>query len=103
MDHRHSDSLRACHTRAVFTGMNGATMSKGLIRSGWLLLFELLFYSMISFLILHVIVLRTANQQLAHYATVPATLERLAFNTFTMTLYLHYMRLGEAKGQQAAF
>ncbi|MGP3792009.1 DUF748 domain-containing protein [Pseudomonas sp. B392_1p] len=78
-------------------------MSKGLIRTGWVLLVALLVYSLIGFLILPGIALRIANQQLAQYATVPATLERLEFNPFTLTLDLHNLRLGEAEAPQAAF
>ncbi len=78
-------------------------MSKGLIRTGWVLLVALLLYSLIGFLILPGIALRIANQQLAHYATVPATLERLEFNPFTLTLDLHNLRLGEAEAPQVAF
>jgi uncharacterized protein involved in outer membrane biogenesis len=81
----------------------GAAMSKGLIRTGWIVLVALLVYSLIGFLILPGVALRIANQQLAHYATVPATLERLEFNPFTLTLDLHNLRLGEAEAPQVAF
>ena len=78
-------------------------MSKALIRTGWVLLVAALAYSLIGFLILPGIALRVINQQLARYATMPATLERLEFNPFTLTLDLHSLHLGEAEAPQVAF
>ena len=41
------------------------------------------------------------NQQLAQYATVPARLERIEFNPFSLELTLWGLRLGEENPQLA--
>lgn len=63
----------------------------------------LVFYALIGFFIVPGVALRIANQQLAHYATEPAQLERLEFNPFRLTLDLYNLRIGEAEAPQVAF
>ena len=63
----------------------------------------LICYSLLGFLILPGIALRVANQQLAQYATVPASLERLEFNPFSLELTLFNLRLGETGDEQLGF
>ena len=46
----------------------------------------LICYSLLGFLILPGIAQRIANQQLAAYATVPASLQRVEFNPFSLEL-----------------
>ena len=58
------------------------------------------FYSLIGFLILPGVALRIANQQLEHYATQPARLDRLQLNPFTLELKLWGLHLGEPGKEQ---
>ena len=44
-----------------------------------------------------------ANQQLAHYATVPAKLQRLEFNPFSLELTLWGLNIGEPGKEQVGF
>ncbi|WP_312254083.1 DUF748 domain-containing protein [Stutzerimonas nitrititolerans] len=60
-------------------------------------------YSLLGFLILPGVAQRIANQQLAQYATVPASLERLEFNPFSLELTLFNLRLGEPGAEQLGF
>ena len=60
-------------------------------------------YSLLGFLILPGIAQRVANQQLAQYATVPANLERLELNPFSLELTLFNFRLGETGDEQLGF
>ncbi|WP_252272825.1 DUF748 domain-containing protein [Pseudomonas subflava] len=78
-------------------------MPKGLKRTLYALTLALGFYSLLGFLILPGVVQRVANQQLAHWATVPGHLERVEFNPFSLELRLWGLRLGEADQQQVAF
>lgn len=59
-------------------------MYKGLTRAIGALLALLALYSLLGFFILPGVALRIANQQLAHYATVPAHLQRAEFNPFSL-------------------
>lgn len=63
----------------------------------------LICYSLLGFLILPGVAQRVVNQQLAQYATVPADLERLEFNPFSLELTLFNLHLGEADDEQLGF
>jgi len=78
-------------------------MYKGLIRAIGALLTALALYSLLGFLILPGIALRVANQQLAIYATTPATLQRIEFNPFSLELTLWGLNIGEPGKEQVAF
>ncbi|HBO0828828.1 TPA: DUF748 domain-containing protein [Pseudomonas aeruginosa] len=78
-------------------------MPKGLKRAVSALLITFLVYCLLGFLLIPGIGLRLANQQLAQYATVPARLERIEFNPFSLELTLWGLRLGEEKNPQLAF
>ena len=77
-------------------------MPKGLKRTLYALTLALGFYSLLGFLILPGVAQRVANQQLAHWATVPGHLERVEFNPFSLELRLWGLRLGEAERLRAA-
>jgi len=78
-------------------------MLKGLIRAIGAVLTVIAVYSVLGFLILPGIGLRIINQQLAHYATVPAKLDRLEFNPFSLELTLWGFRVGEPGKEQVGF
>lgn len=78
-------------------------MPKGLKRALSALLIALFLYSLVGFLILPGIALRVVNQQLAHYANVPASLQRLQLNPFSLELRLWGLRLGEPGKEAVAF
>ena len=78
-------------------------MHKGLIRAAGALLTALALYSLLGFLILPGIALRIANQQLANYATVPARIERIELNPFSLELTLWGLKIGEPGKEQVAF
>ncbi|WP_166364492.1 DUF748 domain-containing protein [Pseudomonas akapageensis] len=78
-------------------------MPKGLKRAIGALLTVFALYSLIGFLILPGVALRIANQQLANYSTVPAHLERLELNPFSLELTLWGLRIGETGQEQVAF
>ncbi|WPO46666.1 DUF748 domain-containing protein [Pseudomonas sp. S1Bt23] len=78
-------------------------MSKGLIRAIGALLTALALYSLLGFLILPGIALRVANQQLANYATVPAKIQRIELNPFSLELTLWGLNIGEPGKEQVAF
>ncbi len=78
-------------------------MPKGLKRALSALLIAVFLYSLIGFLILPGIALRIANQQLAQYATLPASLQRLQLNPFTLELSLWGLRIGESGQEQLSF
>ncbi|NMX92123.1 MULTISPECIES: DUF748 domain-containing protein [unclassified Pseudomonas] len=78
-------------------------MSKGLIRAAGALLTALALYSLLGFLILPGIALRVANQQLANYATVPARIERIELNPFSLELTLWGLKIGEPGKEQVGF
>lgn len=63
----------------------------------------LICYSLLGFLILPGIAQRIANQQLANYATVPASLQRIEFNPFSLELTLSDLRIGAQDDRQLAF
>ncbi|OEC34339.1 Uncharacterized protein involved in outer membrane biogenesis [Pseudomonas cuatrocienegasensis] len=78
-------------------------MYKAMKRLVSVLLLAVLLYSLLGFLILPGIALRIANQQLAEYSNVPASLERLQFNPFSLELDLWGLRMGEPQAPQLAF
>lgn len=78
-------------------------MYKGLKRAACALLIAVALYSLLGFLILPGIALRVANQQLAEYATVPARLERIQLNPFSLELTLWGLHLGEEQAEQLGF
>ena len=78
-------------------------MPKGLKRAVSALLITFLVYCLLGFLLIPGIGLRVANQQLAQYATVPARLERIEFNPFSLELTLWGLRLGDENNPQLAF
>ncbi|AZD10581.1 putative exported protein [Pseudomonas chlororaphis] len=78
-------------------------MSKGLIRAIGALLTALALYSLLGFLILPGVALRVANQQLANYATVPAKIQRIELNPFSLELTLWGLNIGEPGKEQVAF
>ncbi len=78
-------------------------MSKGLIRAFGALLTALALYSLLGFLILPGIALRIANQQLAEHATVPAQIQRIELNPFSLELTLWGLTVGEPGKEQVGF
>ncbi|WP_044874083.1 DUF748 domain-containing protein [Pseudomonas sp. LFM046] len=78
-------------------------MYKGLKRAVCALLIVVALYSLLGFLIIPGIALRVANQQLAQYATVPARLERIQLNPFSLELTLWGLHIGDDKAEQAGF
>lgn len=78
-------------------------MPKGLIRAIGAVLTALALYSLLGFLIVPGIGLRIINQQLANYATVPARLDRLEFNPFSLELTLWGLKIGEPGKEQVGF
>jgi uncharacterized protein involved in outer membrane biogenesis len=77
-------------------------MHKGLKRTVAAVLIGLGLYSLLGFLILPGAALRVINQQLANYSTLPAKLERLQLNPFTLELSLWGLHLGAAPAEQVA-
>ncbi|MEG8200635.1 DUF748 domain-containing protein [Pseudomonas sp. 5FOS] len=78
-------------------------MYKGLTRAAGALLALVALYSLLGFLILPGVALRIANQQLAQYATVPAHLERIELNPFSLELTLWGLQIGEPGKEQVGF
>ncbi|SDR29992.1 Uncharacterized protein involved in outer membrane biogenesis [Pseudomonas moorei] len=78
-------------------------MYKGLIRAVGALLTALALYSLLGFLILPGIALRVANQQLANYTTMPATLQRIEINPFSLEVTLWGLSIGEPGKEQVGF
>ena len=78
-------------------------MPNGLKRALIGLMTALIVYCLLGFLILPGVAQRVANQQLAQYATVPAHLERIEFNPFTLELRLHKLHMGEPDAEQLGF
>ncbi|MDX2351738.1 DUF748 domain-containing protein [Stutzerimonas xanthomarina] len=78
-------------------------MPNGLKRALIGLMTALIVYCLLGFLILPGVAQRVVNQQLTHYATVPARLERIEFNPFTLELRLHKLHMGEPDAEQLGF
>ena len=74
-----------------------------MIRALGAVLIAIALYSVLGFLILPGVGLRIINQQLANYATVPARLDRLEFNPFSLELTLWGFRVGEPGKEQVGF
>ncbi|MDF3932690.1 DUF748 domain-containing protein [Pseudomonas citronellolis] len=78
-------------------------MPKGLIRAIGTLVLLFLLYCLLGFLILPGVALRVANQQLAHYATLPAHIDRIELNPFSLELSVWGLRIGQPGQEQVAF
>ncbi len=78
-------------------------MPNGMKRALIGLMTALVVYCLLGFLILPGVAQRVVNHQLIQYATVPARLERIEFNPFTLELNLYGLRLGEADQPQLGF
>ncbi|MCI0918442.1 DUF748 domain-containing protein [Pseudomonas stutzeri] len=78
-------------------------MPNGMKRALIALMTALICYCLLGFLILPGVAQRVVNQQLIQYATVPARLERIEFNPFSLELMLFDLRLGEADRPQLGF
>lgn len=78
-------------------------MYKGLTRAAGALLALVALYSLLGFFVLPGVALRIANQQLAQYATVPAHLERIELNPFSLELTLWGLQIGEPGKEQVGF
>lgn len=78
-------------------------MPNGMKRALIGLMTALVCYCLLGFLILPGVAQRVVNQQLIQYATVPARLERIELNPFSLELTLFGLRLGEEEQQQLGF
>ncbi|SUD67322.1 outer membrane protein/peptidoglycan-associated (lipo)protein [Pseudomonas putida] len=78
-------------------------MYKGLTRALGALLALVALYSLLGFLIVPGVALRIANQQLAQYATLPAHLQRIELNPFSLELTLWGLQIGEPGKEQVGF
>ncbi len=78
-------------------------MPKGLKRAIGALLAVFAIYSVLGFLILPGIAVRVINQQLANYATVPAKLDRLELNPYSLEVTLWGLSLGAPGKEQISF
>ncbi|RCL22289.1 hypothetical protein C6A77_20710 [Pseudomonas sp. AFG_SD02_1510_Pfu_092] len=78
-------------------------MYKGLTRAAGALLALAALYGLLGFLVVPGVALRIANQQLAQYATVPAHLERIELNPFSLELTLWGLQIGEPGKEQVGF
>ncbi|MFJ4143971.1 DUF748 domain-containing protein [Pseudomonas sp. NPDC089734] len=78
-------------------------MSKGLKRTLGTLLAVFVLYSLLGFFILPGVALRIANQQLSNHSTVPARLERLELNPYSLELTLWGLNIGTPGKEQIAF
>ena len=78
-------------------------MHKGLKRALGAMLIAVILYSLLGFLILPGIALRVINQQLSQFSSVPARLERVQLNPFSLELSLWGLHLGEPAKPQLGF
>ena len=78
-------------------------MPKGLKRGLAAVVLVPLLYALLGFFLLPWLGLKLANQKLTEYATVPASLERIELNPFSLELTLHNLRIGEPGAEQLAF
>lgn len=90
------------YSKALLVGTDDVHMLKGIKRAASAIAIAVALYSLLGFLILPGIGLRIANQQLAQYAAVPASLQRLQLNPFSLEVSLWGLQIGEAE-QQIAF
>ena len=77
-------------------------MLKGLQRTAYAVAVALGLYALLGFLIVPGVAQRVANQQLNQLATVPARLERVELNPFSLELQLWGLYIGEAAKPQVA-
>src|SRR5690606_22165736 len=91
----HTCTRDPCHTPTQSIVWNPRRMPTGIKRALIGLMAALTCYCLIGFLILPGVAQRIINQQLVQYATVPARLERIEFNPFTLKLTLFNLHLGE--------
>ncbi|WP_295475344.1 DUF748 domain-containing protein [uncultured Pseudomonas sp.] len=77
-------------------------MPKGLKRVIGALVAVFVLYSLLGFFILPGVALRIANQQLAQYASVPARIERLELNPYTLELSIWGLNIGTPGQEQLA-
>ena len=78
-------------------------MFKALKRIAATLVALVALYALLGFLILPGVGLRIANQQLSAYSTVPAHLQRLEFNPFTLEVTLWGLQIGDPGAEQLGF
>lgn len=78
-------------------------MPKGLKRIIGVLLAVFAIYSLLGFFILPGIALRVINQQLANYATVPARLDRLELNPYSLEVTLWGLNIGAPGKEEVGF
>ncbi|WP_397449882.1 DUF748 domain-containing protein [Pseudomonas sp. NA-150] len=78
-------------------------MPKGLKRAIGALLTVIALYSVLGFLILPGVALRIINQQLANYSTVPAKLDRLELNPYSLEVTLWGLNIGAPGEEQIGF
>ncbi|HEY0289692.1 MAG TPA: DUF748 domain-containing protein [Pseudomonas sp.] len=78
-------------------------MPKGLKRAIGALLAVFAIYSLLGFLILPGIALRVINQQLANYSTVPAKLDRLELNPYSLEVTLWGLSIGAPGREEIGF
>lgn len=78
-------------------------MYKGLKRAALTLAVVIGLYALLGFFILPGVALRVANQQLSQLATVPARLDRIELNPFSLELQLWGLHVGELEQPQLAF
>ncbi|MCQ4348162.1 DUF748 domain-containing protein [Pseudomonas stutzeri] len=78
-------------------------MPKGLRRALAALLFAPLLYALLGFVLLPWAGLKLINQQLAEHLQVPARLERIEFNPFSLELSLLDLQVGEPGAEQLGF
>lgn len=74
-----------------------------LLRIGAGGLIALALYALLGFWVAPVVALRITNDKLAELAAVPARLEQIRFNPFTLQLELYGLRFGEAGAEQVGF
>ncbi|MBA1240655.1 DUF748 domain-containing protein [Pseudomonas kunmingensis] len=77
-------------------------MPNGMKRAFTGVTLALICYSLLGFLILPGVAQRIANQQLAAYATLPASLERIELNPFSLELALYNLHIDEQDDRQLA-
>lgn len=78
-------------------------MTKGMRRGLAALVLVPALYALLGFLLLPWAALALVNQQLARQASVPAQLQRIEFNPFSLELTLHDLRFGTADAGPLAF
>lgn len=80
----------------MFMHMKPKTLLIGLVAA-------LTLYALLGFVLLPAIALHLVNKQLEQRATVPAQLDDIKFNPFTLELTLHGLHIGEPQQPEVAF